>query len=112
MQLRSIEVGTTSGKVISVPFGAASSSSQEPCALDDKKVLQILYLLDKFGVGDKFYHELAAIDSALPRSYKVKKARVELNAECDVQKINGLDGAYRSLETALIQQVAALPNSQ
>ncbi len=109
LQLRSLEVGTTSGKVISVPFGAASSSFQEPCALDDKeKVLQILYLLDKFGVGDKFYHELAAIDSALPRSYKVKKARVELNAKCDVQKIDGFDGAYRSLETALIQQVAAL----
>ncbi len=29
------------------------------CSNDKEKVLQILYLLDKFGLGDKFYRELA-----------------------------------------------------
>ncbi len=47
-------------------------------------------------------------EAALPWSYKVKRARVELNATFDIQKIDGFEGAFRSMECTLVQQVAAL----
>ena len=38
---------------------------------DDKQdLLQILFLLDKFGIGDAFYHELSMAHPELPRSYR------------------------------------------
>ena len=36
-------------------------------ASDKENVLQILYLLDRFGVSDLFYHELAMVNLSLPR---------------------------------------------
>ena len=38
--------------------------------------LRVLYLLDRFGVSDKFYQELSMLFSELPRSNAVKKARM------------------------------------
>ena len=35
----------------------------------------ILYILDKFSVGDAFYHELSMLNEGLPRSYVIKQCR-------------------------------------
>ena len=48
---------------------------------DKENVLQILYLLDRFGVSDLFYHELAMVNLFLPRSHSVKEARTNLDSK-------------------------------
>ena len=48
---------------------------------------QILFLLEKFGVGDSFYHELSMSSAgvgALSRSYLIKQRRYDLNNLCHV----------------------------
>ena len=41
-------------------------------------------LLDKFCVGDAFYHELSMTTDGLPRSYLVKQCRDELYKMCQI----------------------------
>ena len=49
-------------------------------ASDKENVLEILYLLDRFGVSDLFYHELVVVNLFLPPSHSVKEARTNLDA--------------------------------
>ena len=51
--------------------GESKYSTLPEC--EKKNVEQILFLLDKFCVGDTFYHELSMITDGLPRSYLVKQ---------------------------------------
>ena len=56
------------GKEI-VQLGDKSSPSTPEAATTDNRenwVLQILYLPDKFSLGDSFYHELSMTDKSLP----------------------------------------------
>lgn len=46
----------------------------------------ILYILDKYSVGDAFYHELATLNDGLPRSYLIKQCRKQMNLIYTVQK--------------------------
>lgn len=49
---------------------------------DKIQIQEILYLLDKFCVGDSFYHELTMVTDGLPRSYLIQQCRNELNKVC------------------------------
>ena len=55
--------------------------SQYKCLSEDDKsrIEQVLFLLDKFCVGDEVYHELSMISEGLPKSYLVKQKRNEMN---------------------------------
>ncbi len=65
--------------------GETSTFSSLP--LEEKNMVeQILFLLDKFCVGDNFYHELSMIVNGLPRSYLVKQCRHDLKANFLEQK--------------------------
>ena len=58
--------------------GETSTFSSLP--LKEKNIFErILFLPDKFCLGDNFYHELSMIVSGLPRSYLVKQCRHDLN---------------------------------
>ena len=54
-----------SGEVFNVPLSnleqQQSSSSHEERKVDEYVALQTLYLLDRFGVPDEFYHELTQV---------------------------------------------------
>ena len=52
------------------------------------KVEKIVFLLDKFFVGDAFYHEILMITDGLPRSYSVKQCCDELNKMCQTEPLN------------------------
>lgn len=65
IQLDTLQGHTASGEKVVVKLGEnALASTPEPSVTDEErdKVLQVLYLLDEFGVGDAFYHELSMID--------------------------------------------------
>ena len=57
-------------------------------AQEKENVEKILFLLDKFCVGDSFYHEISMITDSLPRSYLVKQCRDELNKMCKIEPLN------------------------
>ena len=40
---------------------------------------QVLYLMDRFNVSDKFYHELSMVQTTIPRSHRIKRVRSELD---------------------------------
>ena len=62
--LESLNVRTSgSGEEISVPLSDSEQPSTTPeCRqVDEYVALQPLYLLDRFGVSDEFYHELTQV---------------------------------------------------
>jgi hypothetical protein len=56
---------------------------------EKKQIEEILFLLDKFCVGDSFYHELSMLHQGLPRSYLIKQCRDDLNAMCHIDRLPG-----------------------
>ena len=77
---------------------------------DDKaKVESILYLIDKFGVGDEFVHELSMTTDGFPKSYLFKQSRTELNKSCIINstpgKAPGAQHSFRQLLTDQVQQM-------
>ena len=44
---------------------------------ENERIEQILFLLDKFCVGDALYHEVSILSDDLPKSYLVKQLRAE-----------------------------------
>ena len=40
---------------------------------------QVLHLMDRFNVSDKFYHELPMVQPTIPRSHRITHVRSELN---------------------------------
>lgn len=48
---------------------------------------EVLYLLDRFGVSDEFYHELSMLFPFLHRSYMVKEAWRVLVGQTNIQRL-------------------------
>ena len=87
---------------------ASASSSRETLIEDDSEsVHNTLYLLDIFGVSDKFYHELSMIYPCLQRSYKVKGARTTLNCNVDLIKLPSNKGCYRPQKESICSAIKA-----
>ncbi len=64
-------------------------------------VKETLYLLEKFGISDECYHELAILNPQLPRLYKVKNARTAITHEIELVPLPGRNGAYRPIKNCL-----------
>ena len=67
------------GKVIinltDCPSISTGTENVEESYTGSESVAETLYLLEKFGVSDEFYHKLTMLHPELPRSYIVKAAR-------------------------------------
>ena len=75
---------------------------------DMSKIEEILYLLDKFCVGDEFYHQLTMHENGLPRSYLIKQQRNNLDSLCHITATPGpLEGSQVSFESFLIDKISA-----
>ena len=111
VELDTLHGHTASGEKVVVKLSDTASASTPETRVSDEdrdKVLLVLYLLDKFGVGDAFYHELSMINRSLPRSHKVKQAQVEYNSEIQLKTIPHYDGMYRSFEDTLKEHIHKL----
>ena len=86
------------------PSGVTSNNEEQSRgfeAIPDQEkanVERILFLLDKFCVGDCFYHELTMVTDGLPKSYLVKQRRDQLNKICHVTPTPGVADAYGRIE--------------
>ena len=75
---------------------------------EKRKVEQILFLLDKFCVGDSFYHEISMITDSIPRSYLAKQCHEQLNKMCHSEALDGnFEGAkVSSVETVFKEHIS------
>jgi hypothetical protein len=58
---------------------------------DQQKVKNVIFILDKFCIGDEAYHELSMVDGneELPRSYLIKQCKDELSKLCHITRTLG-----------------------
>lgn len=82
---------------------------------DEEKVKSVLYVLDKFCIGDAAYHELTMVcaNDELPKSYLIKQCKDDLNKMCHVTRTPGLEqGAQldfmEELQTVVKEMVSLL----
>ncbi|CAC5380013.1 unnamed protein product [Mytilus coruscus] len=69
---------------------------------EQDKVKSLLYILDKFGVSDDAYHELAVYNDGLPRSYLIKQCRQDINDMCTITQTPGISsGSQLTLKETL-----------
>ena len=90
---------TASGKSVRISLSDSDAQRQE------RRELEVLYLLDKYGVSDTFYQALSMKCDSLPRACKVKAARSELNKTVKLFSIPTFDGSYRHVETAIREEI-------
>lgn len=100
----SLRIHTDAGRNIILQL----SGTLAPGSYDGDMHLKVLQLLDKFGVSDSFYHELAMLCPELPRSNYIKTARNALNQTLQMHRMEGYDGTYHSLEGSLCDELHRL----
>ena len=97
--VHNLDADTTDPTLGSNGFNALSESDKE-------KVEKVLFLLDKFCVGDVFYHEMTMLVDDLPRSYLVKQRRDQLNKICHISSTPGdAEGAQVSFKELLKERI-------
>jgi hypothetical protein len=107
LHLRKAVSGSPVKVPVNEPLSAASCLSNPASkSADYEKILQVLYIVDRFCVSDEAYHELSSISKDLPPLYRVKRARLSLNSTLELQRFSGpLPGAYRPLHDALTREI-------
>ena len=65
---------------------------------EKSKVEKLLFLLDKFCVGECFYHELSMVVAELPRSYLIRQEKDQVNSVCHISSTEG-EGAQMPFGT-------------
>ena len=71
---------------------------------DQHNVKSILFILDKFCIGDASYHELTMAPGGedLPRSYLIKQCKDDMNKLCHIARTPGsAQGAQLDFNTEL-----------
>ena len=71
------------------------------------KIKKILFILDKFCVGEAAYHELtmASPDSDLPRSYLIKQCKEDLK---DISHITRTPGAAQGAQLDFMKELESV----
>ncbi|XP_028408194.1 uncharacterized protein LOC114530773 [Dendronephthya gigantea] len=85
----------------------SKNNQYDQLSIDGKcKVEAILFLMDKFAVGDAFIHELSMVVEGMPRSYLIKQCRNKLNSICAVKPTPGAaPGAQISFKDSLVDKL-------
>ena len=92
LELTEIKLQDEEGLIHSLNYSASNSTPHGHANLDEEeknKVEQVLFLLDKFCVGDETYHELSMITEGLPKSYLVKQSRTAMNKLYHIERTPG-----------------------
>lgn len=92
-----------------VSSGPATKHYEQLTNDEKAKVESLLYLVDKFGVSNKFVHEMAMVFEDLPRSYLVKECRHKIDSGCVISPIPGsCPGAQVSFKEKLANKLKTL----
>lgn len=80
------------GKPYSLLFGEKTGKSYKELPVEEQqKVEQILYIMDKFCIGEATYHELTCClgGKNLPRSYLIKECKEDINKLIYIERTPG-----------------------
>ena len=117
-----IPIGSQQGNHPSVVPALSKAPTDRNC---HSNVMQTLYLLERFGVSDEFYHELTQVRlivwlsaelciyycfhfcvqvyPELARSYRVKQARQETGKDIELERVPApFHGVYRHFKPAVV----------
>lgn len=111
LELFHLRMQDEEGVLHNINYQAPSSSGGYANLTEGEKqrVEQVLYLLDKFCVGNEVYYELSMIVEGSPKSYLIKQSRMELNKTCHIERTPGhLLGAYINFKSTLSEHVRML----
>ncbi|XP_048586462.1 uncharacterized protein LOC5510708 isoform X2 [Nematostella vectensis] len=76
---------------------------------DKATVESVLFLMDKFGVGDDFIQKVSSIVDGFPRGYIIKQCHAELNKQFNIRPTPGqVPGAQFSFKERLVEQIKSL----
>ena len=93
LHLDSVKLVDDSGKdhCLSIRSEKASKSYNELPNEEQEDIQQVLFIMDKFCIGEAAYHELTCCPGGeeLPRSYLVKQCKENLNKLCSIERTPG-----------------------
>ena len=93
----SVRLESSNGESVHVPLGSQDNS------VDVEKMKEILFILDKFKIGDEAYHEIVRKSDDLPKLHSIVRLREEKNTAFEIHRTPGnIPGAYVSLKSELI----------
>ena len=101
MQLKNKDTGST--EIIQV------NKQSEKETTDSDTLHKILYAKERFSISNEAYHELSMLDSALPRSWKLKAEIKEMNKKWKISPTPGSTvGVQQSLKERLTDRLKHL----
>ena len=91
LELKNIEFEDQNGNSNKLNYcGMTPSGNNENLSQNEKnKIEQVLFLMDKFCMGDEVYHELTMMAEGLPKSYLIKQSRAQLNKAYHIERTPG-----------------------
>lgn len=93
LHLDSVKVVDDSGKAYSLPLGSEKGlkSYTKLPGKEQQDIQQVLFIMDKFCIGEAAYHELTCCPGGeeLPRSYLVKQCKANLNKLFYIERAPG-----------------------
>ena len=109
LKLSNIKLKDDTGASYSLDYHS-SSAGVSGLSQDDQSIIEkVLFLLDKFCVGDEVYHELSVLSEDLPRSYLIKQKRSALNKTYHIERTRGqCPGARINFTSTLSEHVKDL----
>lgn len=112
LQLSTVEFKDDAGKPYTLEYQLTAekrAKSYQDLSDDEKnKIRQILYITDKFCIGESAYRELTMVPGGekLPRSYLVIQCKNNLNQLCHVSRTPGkAEGAQLDFKQELINKI-------
>ena len=94
VQLRNKDTGST--EIVQV------NKQSEKETIDPDTLHKVLYAKERFSISNEAYHELSVLDSALPRSWKLKAEVKEMNKKWKISPTPGSTvGVQQSLKERL-----------
>ncbi|KAJ7327833.1 hypothetical protein OS493_026112 [Desmophyllum pertusum] len=111
LELKNIEIEDQNGHSHKLDYcGMTSSGNYENLSQNEKnKIDQVLFLMDKFCMGDDVYHELTMMAEGLPKSYLIKQSRAQFNKTYHIERTPGkYPGASINFTTTLQDHVREL----
>ena len=112
MELNTIEFADQDGSSHTLDYCEKFHSGKyENLSQDEKnKIEQVLFLMDKFCMGNEMYHKLSMVTEGLPKSYLIKQSRARrLNATYHIERTPGIyPGASLNFTSTLCDHVKEL----
>ena len=107
LTLESVKVKDKDGKATELDYGKDKGTSFYDLSQEGQdNVRSLLYIMDKFCVGEAAYHEVSMIVDDAPRSYLIKQRKSDLNKIFHIPKTLGKQaGAQISFKQELRVQI-------